>query len=852
MNNNISLGLISNYKKLISSYDEVLDNNGQIKPYWQSFFNTIEELGLEELENRNQELINKLKENGVTYNVYESMNGMNRPWILDPIPFIIHQTEWDYIEKGLKQRARLLDLIYQDLYGPQLLIKNFIIPSELVFDNSGFLYPCIDIKQKVKNQLITCAFDIARGPDGKMWVLDNRTQSPSGSGYAIENRSVLSKVIPEFHKHTYRSRISPYFNHIQQTVASLGTNNPNIVFLTPGPGNETYFEHAYLASYLGYTLVQGSDLLVRDGYVWLKSIDELVRIDVIIKRVDDEWCDPLELRSDSLLGVPGLLQVIRLGNVSVINPPGVSALENHGLMAFMENACKFLLDEPLLMNSIATWWCGQEKELQHVLDNLPKLIIKKANRKQGFKSIYGRTLDKQQLDELRNMLLATPKDFVAQEEVSLSTTPSFVNGKIEPRYAAMRTFLISDGEDYKVMQGGLTRSSAMKDKFVISSQFGGLSKDTWIVSDNPILNHENFSVITTGHNTLSQSLTSRNAENLFWVGRMYERSLILTYFIRNLIDRYIENMNDVEKQPAYFIVLLNALTHLTQTYPGFLDEENEALLNEPTPELLNLIFDRKRNGSIACDIQSLLTSINQVNDRWNNGTRKIIYRLEDSLSTIFNDNANYNLNKAAKILDKLYIRLFAFNGNAIETLPKDHGYHLFEIGKTTERILSLVSLLRTSFSFKNTTEDEYLLMEAILENNYLLVSYRSIYKSQLSLNTVLSMIFLDNNLPNTLSYLLDNLTYSLHKLPKSAQANRLNMVEKIALEALTKIKLVNTEELIKVDLETDFRNEFDIVLKDVYELISSVSSGLSSLYFNHSVLQSSFTENTGKPLLDEI
>jgi uncharacterized circularly permuted ATP-grasp superfamily protein/uncharacterized alpha-E superfamily protein len=852
MNNQISLGLINNYKELISSYDEVIDSNGQIKPYWQSFFNSLEELGLEELENRNQEIINKLKENGVTYNVYGSMNGMNRPWILDPIPFIIHQTEWNSIEKGIKQRAHLLDLIYQDLYGPQLLIKNFIIPSELVYDNSGYLYPCIDIKQKVKNQLITCAFDIARGPDGKMWVLDNRTQSPSGAGYALENRSVLSKVIPEFNKYTYRSRISPYFNHLQQTVASLGTNNPNIVFLTPGPGNETYFEHAYLASYLGYTLVQGSDLLVRDGYVWLKSIDELVRIDVIIKRVDDEWCDPLELRSDSLLGVPGLLQVLRLGNVSIINPPGVSAIENHGLMAFMENACKFLLNEPLHMNSVATWWCGQDKELQHVLANLPKLIIKKANRKQGFKSIYGRTLNNQQLDDLRNLIRSNPKDFVAQEEVSLSTTPSYVNGKIEPRYAAMRTYLISDGEDYKVMQGGLTRSSAIKDKFVISSQFGGLSKDTWIVSDYAIQTNENFALKITGHNSLSQSLTSRNAENLFWVGRMCERSLCLTYFIRNLIDRYIENINDNEKQPEYFVVLLSALTHLTQTYPGFIDEEHEELLTNPSPELLSLIFDVKKNGSIAFNIQSLLNSINQVSDRWNYGTRKIIYRLEDSLSNIFNDKANYNLSKATKILDKLYIRLFAFNGNVIETLPKDHGYNLFEIGKNTERILALVSVLRTSFSFKNKAEDEYLLMESILENNYLLASYRSIYKSQLSLNTVLSMIFLDNNLPNTLSYLLDNLSLSLQKLPKSAQSNRLNAVEKTVLEALAKVKLINTEELIKSDEENDYREDFDNVLKDVYDLISSVSSGLSSLYFNHSVLQSSFTDNTEKPFLDEI
>jgi uncharacterized circularly permuted ATP-grasp superfamily protein len=348
----ISLGLLQSYKEKINSYDEVLDQNGQVKPYWQGLFDTLESLGSEELKLRNQEIIKKLKENGVTYNIYDSTTDSNRAWKLDPIPFLIHESEWLTIEKGLKQRAHLYDLILKDLYGPQLLIKNAIIPAELVFDNSGFLMPCFDIRQKLDQQLINYAVDLARGPDGKMWVLDNRTQSPSGSGYALENRIVMSKVFPELNKSTFRKRLSPYFSQLQETVDALGNNsneNPNVVFLTPGPGNETYFEHVYLSSNLGYTLVQGNDLLVRDGFVWLKSIDQLERVDVIIKRVDDIWCDPLELRKDSLLGIPGLLQVIRLGNISVINPPGTSILENYGLLAFMQNASKFLLKEPLLL-----------------------------------------------------------------------------------------------------------------------------------------------------------------------------------------------------------------------------------------------------------------------------------------------------------------------------------------------------------------------------------------------------------------------------------------------------------------------------------------------------------------------
>ena len=846
----ISLGLLSTYKESINSYDEVIDQNGQVKPYWQGLFDTLEAIGINELELRNQEIVKKLKENGVTYNVYGSNKESNRAWKLDPIPFLIHESEWKTIEEGLKQRARLLDLILKDLYGPQTLIKNAIIPAELVFDNSGFLLPCFDIRQKANKQLINYAVDLARGPDGKMWLLDNRTQAPSGAGYALENRIVMSKVIPELNKKTYRKRLSPYFSQLQQTVDSLGNNsneNPNVVFLTPGPGNETYFEHVYLSSYLGYTLVQGNDLLVRDGFVWLKSIDQLEKVDVIIKRLDDSWCDPLELRRDSLLGIPGLLQVIRLGNVSVVNPPGTSVLENYGFMAFMQNACKFLLKEPLLMPSVATWWCGQAKELNFVLSNLPKLIIKKTNRKQGFRSIYGRLLNIEQLAELKIQILKSPKDYVAQEEVSLSTTPSFINGVIEPRFAALRAFLIADGEDYKVMQGGLTRSSAVKGKFEISNQLGGISKDTWIISDTPTEYLEKPVERKNTNNQLNNSLTSRNAENLFWLGRLCERTMALRSFLKIILNRLNENVTKHgNKQPEFLVVLLKSLTHLTQTYPGFVGKEpkdgevfdNEAIFENPIQELLLLINDPIKPGSVVYNLQSLLSTINQVSEKWNHDTRRIINLVEDSLLALKNTNTN-NINYVNHGLDKLHIRLFSFYGNINETLPRDNGFYLLEAGKNVERILSLLSVFRSTFNFKKIEEEEAVLMEAILENHHLLAQYRNIYKSHLSLKAVISMIFLEKNLPYTLSYLLDTLSYYLSKLPKTNDPNRLSIAEKSALEASTIVKLIDADNLIQVDSETQFSFELDETISKVFELICTVSKNLSSLYFNHSVMQHS-------------
>ena len=859
----ISLGLLNTYKEHINSYDEVIDQNGQVKPYWQKLFDTLESIGLEELELRNQEIKKKLRENGVTYNVYDNNNEPNRAWKLDPIPFLIHKSEWETIEKGLKQRAHLYDLILKDIYGPQLLIKNSIIPAELIFDNSGFLLPCFDIRQKLDTQLLNYACDLARGPDGKMWLLDNRTQSPSGSGYALENRIVMSKVFPELNKKMFRSRLSPYFNELQQTVDNLGNNtneNPNVVFLTPGPGNETYFEHVYLSSYLGYTLVQGSDLVVRDGYVWLKSIDQLERVDVIIKRVDDDWCDPLELKRNSLIGIPGLLQVIRLGNVAVINPPGTSVLENHGLMAFMQNACKFLLKEPLLLNSIATWWCGQEKELNYVLKNLPKLIIKKANRKQGFRSIYGRLLDNQQLEDLKIMISKNPKDFVAQEEVSLSTTPSFLDGEIVPRFAAMRAFLISDGKEYKVMQGGLTRSSAIKGKFEVSNRLGGLSKDTWIITDTPNEYNESHVERKNLTNHLSNSLTSRNAENLFWVGRLCERTMALRSFLKIILNRLNENVTNKENdQPAFLVVLFKSLTHLTQTYPGFVGNEdgktstsiNETNIDNPIPELLLLISDAKKVGSVTYNIQSLLNTLNQVSEKWNHDTRRIINLVEDSLVALKKSNTT-NINQVNHGLDKLHIRLFSFYGNVYETLPRDNGFYLLEIGKNVERLLSLISVFRYTFNYKKIEEEESVLMEAILENHHLLAQYRNIYKSHLSLKAVINMVFLEKNLPYTLTFLLDTLLSYLSKLPKTIEPNRLSIAEKSVLEASTIIKLIDAESLIQVNPNTLFRPELDQTLSKVFDLISNVSINLASLYFNHSVIQHSIVDTLENLNSDEI
>jgi len=835
-----SLNLLQSYQSGIDSYDEILGVNGLVKPHWRALFSTMEKLGLDELKIRNQEIISKLRENGVTYNVYETPDGLNRPWQLDPIPFLIEQKEWNGIAKGLQQRALLLDLILKDIYGPRNLVKDAIIPAELVFDNTGFCRPCADIKLPASRQLMLYAADMARGPDGQMWILDRRTQAPSGSGYCLENRVVMSKLIPELADGMYVSKLSPFFNSLQNTVLRLSNKSkdaPNIVYLTPGPNNEAYFEHAYLASYLGYTLAQGDDLMVRNGFVWLKSIDGLQKVDVIIRRIDDDWCDPLELREDSRLGVPGLLQAIRMGNVQVLNPPGSSVLENHAFLAFMENICQYFLGEKLIMPSVATWWCGHKKELNYVVSHIDELIIKKANRKSRFRSIYGRLLTKSEKAELISMISANPHEYIAQQEVSLSTTPSLIDGNIVPRYAALRAFLVADENGYHVMQGGLTRSSPVKDRFVISNQYGGLSKDTWIVSDKTDESQEKIILHAPASVNKHISLPSRSAENLFWVGRYCERTMAVIKFMNITINvlNLDRNFGGSAKQ-EHIRFLLQSLTHLSSTYPGFINEEE--LLLDPYAEIIDLISNHNRPGTIAANIGAFLNAVSAVRNQWDLEIWRIVDHIDKGYQEIKNA-SSMNSNNIQKTLDGLYNNMFMFLGVISESMPRDNSFLLLETGKLIERILSRVSVIQSNFGVKNSQSVENELIEATLINHHLLVNYRQIYKSQLSVEAMLDMVLLEKTLPFSIVYMLDELKKNLGKLPSTTRGERLNEAQKAVLEASTLVKLAGISDLSKCNRNFERKNLFHL-LSEISRLISSVSFTLTNMYFSHTMMQHSF------------
>src|ERR1700681_2743449 len=410
--------LSTGYPQTAGVYDEMSAALGVLRPHWDLFINSLSALRGQELARRWQTARQRIRENGVTYNVYGDPLGMDRPWNLDAIPLMISPQEWRLLEAGLIQRARLLNLILADLYGPQQLLRGGLIPPALVFANPGFWRPCHGLRVPGDTYLHLLAVDLARGPDGEWWVISDRAQAPSGAGYSLENRIVMAQSFPDLFREFRVKRLASFFRSFRDTLVRLSPvarDNPRVVLLTPGPFNETYFEHSYLARYLGFTLVQGGDLTVRDSRVFLKTLEGLKQVDVILRRLDDSFCDPIELRSDSYLGVAGLGEAVRAGNVAVANALGSGLIETSAFMPFLPGLSRRVLGEELKLKSVATWWCGQPQPLQYVRDNLDFLVIKPAFPSKGMEPVFGGKLPVEERARLLDRIAQRPQEFAGQE-----------------------------------------------------------------------------------------------------------------------------------------------------------------------------------------------------------------------------------------------------------------------------------------------------------------------------------------------------------------------------------------------------------------------------------------------------
>ncbi|MEI6145531.1 MAG: circularly permuted type 2 ATP-grasp protein [Methylococcales bacterium] len=839
------------YATQLGNHDEMYAAENKALPYWQRLMTAFDTMGTEQLEMRRREAQRLLRENGVTYNVYGDDQNLTRPWKLDPVPLLINSDEWTVIEAGLKQRAELLDLILKDIYGKQTLLKKGLLPAELIFGHEGFLHPCVGSLQHQKRLLTLYSANLARGPNGRMWVLDDRTQAPSGSGYALENRTVMRRVFPDIFRETHVLRLSGFFKSFRRglvEIAPHGKEDPRIVILTPGPLNETYFEHAYLAAQLGFTLVQGGDLTVRDGKVWLKSLAGLQIVDVILRRVDDSFCDPLELRSGSQLGVAGLLEAVRRGNVAIANPLGSSILENPGLLAFLPRLSRYFLDEDLKLSSVATWWCGQRRERDFVLQNIDNLVIKPINRSLGNHAVFGGLLSHEEKEQLRRQIIAKPYSFIGQEQASFSTLPAFIDLQIEPRNSVLRNFVVASNNDYVVMPGGLTRVARQKDNFVVSNQAGGISKDTWVLAtepDKPVslwLQPRRNQLI----DAITEPLTSRSADNLFWVGRHLERIEATTRLLRTILIKQRESLEFRDPLDNECLnVFLRALTLVTGTYPGFIKDGDERL-KAPNEELLSLIKDSHRKGSLSSSISAFVQAAFSSRDLWSQDTWRSVDNIQRRWQQRITHNQNLSLEQLPLTLNDLITGLVAFSGLTSESMTREAAWLMLDSGRRLERALTLIALLRSTVVLRHPEALQNQILEAVLVTTDSLTIYQRRYRSFIQLPMVIALLLLDEAHPRSVAYQLHQLSNHINELPRTTGKSQLSEESRLLLKAYTDLRLCNIAELSQLNENEGIYTALDELLANTTTLLWRFADVLAEAYFSHAQSSQLMVPNTSE------
>ena len=834
--------LFQNYFSEFRNYDEVLKSNMSVNPNWAKLLNNLTQMGTDNLLAKQKQIDWLMEENGVTYNVYNDPKGLHRSWNLNIVPFLIHQKEWATIEKGITQRAELLNLILKDIYGERELIKNGIIPQEVIFAHRGFLRQCDQIQYKTSKNLLIHSADLARGPDGRMWVVNDRTQAPSGMGYALENRYSTSRVLPSIFQGINVRQPSDFFYEFNQMLidaAPQNKNNPNIVILTPGPLNETYFEHAYLASFLGYPLVTGNDLVVRNGKLWMKTLKELKQVDVILRRVDDVFMDPLELREDSYLGVAGLLDVIREQQVAIVNPIGSGVLENSGLIPFMNAICNYFFKEDLILPQIASWWCGQEKECHYVLNHLKDLVVKRIDRTNRENIFFCEFLDTKAIKALKNEILSAPYKFVAQEKISFSTAPDFIHGTLEPRKVMCRTFAIAKDNTYSVMPGGLVRVAAERENLFVSNQRGGVSKDFWIISDDVQTNIQNYSWDNSSGISISDinDLPSNTAENLYWSGRYLGRALVTARYLRMVLNRMNQGQYNNHKPESKSLVLLyQSITHITSTFPGFVGKGADTVLNDPLKEIISLMMDENKLGSFAQTMTSFNNSYYSLRSLWS----KDMWRVFDGINKSwkkFKKDAKYSIVDFTKLQDQIITQLIAFMGLIEESILVNQGLLLYFIGLQTEQAMMNISKCRALLVFNYDEQLQYEILESLLTSHESLNIYRYSYRSHLSLKNVLNLIILDKDYAKSLTYQIKRIKKDVDKLPETEMSNTTALCKKKIAETNSKIEALHIETLLELNSDGTLRQNLDDALAELSDLLHETSLAISDTYFNHSYKQ---------------
>ncbi|WP_020473077.1 circularly permuted type 2 ATP-grasp protein [Zavarzinella formosa] len=817
----------------VSRFDELFTPDRTPRPHSQELVRSLRHLGSGELNRRWFEARQLIHENGVTYNVYGDPAGLDRPWQLDPIPLVISASEARQIGSGLIQRATLLEKILADLYGPQQLIREGLIPSQLVFPNPQFLRACHGFVPPNQRYLFMYAADVGRGADGRVVALGDRTQNPSGAGYALENRIVVSRMLPETFRDCRVQRLALFFRTFRDTLRAASPRNrenPQVVLLTPGPYTETYFEHAFLARYLGYTLAEGGDLTVRDNRVYLKLLGGLQPVDVILRRLDDDYCDPLELRQDSFLGVPGLVQAVRTGGVTVANALGTGLVESPALGAYLPQLCRRLMNEELKLQNVNTWWCGDQVGLSHVLANLQNMVVKSTFPAARRSVAFAGQLSRAEQSQLAERIKAKPHLYVGQELIDLSTVPTLAGESTEPRQMVLRTYLTASDNTFAVMPGGLTRVSATSETLEVSMQRGGRAKDTWVLSTGPV---NTFSMLpTAGSSTIitrgGGDLPSRVADNLFWLGRYAERAEAITRLLREVIARLTEKagLGEVPELPT----LLRALAYTTDSHTGLFGEGTENRLTaDPEAEALATVFDTRRAGSLASILGILARVATTVRDRISTDMWRVLSGLEihvppEEMGT------RLGLSDALDVLNNTVLGLAAFGGLAADSMTRGLAWQFLDMGRRLERSLQIGALIRETLTHSGATEGPVL--EALLEVADSSMTYRRRYLGGVEVAAVLDLLMLDEANPRSLGFQMACLSDDVEKLPKLPGRAARTPEQRVILSTLTALRLADVDRLAAPS-KRNIRTDLKVLLDRLIDELPSLSDRISESYFTH-------------------
>ncbi|MFO7180948.1 MAG: circularly permuted type 2 ATP-grasp protein [Pseudomonadota bacterium] len=812
------------YETPLAEIDEALATSGEVRPPFAAFFAALRNVSPEELSRRFDRARRIIRENGVTYNVYGDPRGMDRPWQLDPLPLVVDGAEWAALERGLVQRARLLDAVLADLYGPRRTLASGLLPAELVLSHPGYLRPLCGFRPAEGVHLHSYGVDIARGTDRRFYVVDDRTQAPSGAGYALENRIVIARMLAQPFRDCRVERLAPFFQALRDGLAGLSPrrDNPRVVLLTPGPYNETYCEHAYLARYLGYTLVEGGDLTVRDRVVYLKTLGGLERIDVILRRLDDGYCDPLCLRPDSLLGVPGLVHAVRAGSVVVANALGSGVLETPALPAFLPRLCRELLGEELKLPSIRTFYCGEPESLAYVIEHLSDLVIHSAwPGPASGEAVFGGELGQSERAELVAKIRHRPGAWVARERPALSTVPVYDGHSLKPRHFGLRAFLARRGDEYVVMPGGLTRFASSRDSLVVSMQRGGGSKDTWVLSSGEpssvTLLHPPglpIAIVRSG-----ADLPSRVADNLFWIGRHVERADGTCRLIRSLLLRAAEE--EGERSPEIG-ALVRALGADFEQASGIPSRPGAPL----DVGLASVLFSDERH-SPKHEIALGYRAASRVRDRISMDTWRVLSHLHLEVERAARRKA-FDTSDALELSFSLLLGFSAFSGLVMENMTHGPGWRFADMGRRIERAAFMVRLIRSTLLEVASSGS----LDAVLDVADSTITYRSRYFGTLAPEPVLDLLITDETNPRSIAYQLVALKEHVGQLPRARSTPLLSAESKTIVEALSVVRLADLERIARADAH-GHRGELAALLGHLERALPTFAEQITLSYLAH-------------------